>query len=67
MANMPPDPNAQPNTGAEARLRPDRQSMPGVPRWVKVAAAIAVVLVVGFVIIHLAGGGFMGHAPVRPY
>jgi uncharacterized membrane protein YidH (DUF202 family) len=33
----------------------------GAPRWVKVSAAIAVVLVVVFVIVHLAGGGMAGH------
>lgn len=35
----------------------------GAPRWVKVSAAIAVVLVVVFVIVHLAGGGMAGHTP----
>ncbi|WP_455356657.1 hypothetical protein [Streptomyces sp. SYSU K217416] len=35
----------------------------GAPRWVKVAAAIAVVLVAVFVIVHLAGGGMAGHTP----
>jgi hypothetical protein len=34
----------------------------GAPRWVKVSAAIAVVLVVVFVMVHLAGGGMAGHA-----
>lgn len=33
------------------------------PRWVKVSAAVAVLLVVVFVIVHLAGGGMAGHAP----
>ncbi|MBT2511679.1 hypothetical protein J7I98_39070 [Streptomyces sp. ISL-98] len=33
----------------------------GAPRWVKVSAAIAVVLVAVFVIVHLAGGGMAGH------
>lgn len=35
----------------------------GAPRWVKVSAAVAVVLVVVFVIVHLAGGGMRGHTP----
>ncbi|MBT2398759.1 hypothetical protein [Streptomyces sp. ISL-100] len=35
----------------------------GAPRWVKVSAAIAVVLVAVFVIVHLAGGGMAGHTP----
>ncbi|MFD5255286.1 hypothetical protein ACFWM5_20900 [Streptomyces bobili] len=33
----------------------------GAPRWVKVSAAVAVVLIVVFVIVHLAGGGMAGH------
>jgi len=32
------------------------------PRWVKVFGIIALVLIVIVVIIHLAGGGFHGHA-----
>ncbi|WP_158101935.1 hypothetical protein [Streptomyces swartbergensis] len=35
----------------------------GAPRWVKVSAAIAIALVVVFVIVHLAGGGMTGHTP----
>jgi hypothetical protein len=33
----------------------------GTPRWVKVLGIIAVVLVLMFVILHLAFGGFGGH------
>lgn len=33
------------------------------PRWVKISAAVAVVLVTAFVILHLAGGGMAGHTP----
>jgi hypothetical protein len=33
------------------------------PRWVKISAAVAVALVVVFVIVHLAGGGMAGHTP----
>ena len=40
-----------------------RDESPPAPRWVKVFGLIAVVLVVGFVILHLAGGGFRGHGP----
>ena len=36
-------------------------SPPPAPRWVKVFGLIAVVLVLLFVIRHLAGGGFRGH------
>nr|WP_162689120.1 hypothetical protein [Streptomyces sp. ICC1] len=35
----------------------------GAPPWVKVSAAIAVVLVAVFLIVHLAGGGMVGHTP----
>ncbi|OEJ62569.1 hypothetical protein BGM19_35840 [Streptomyces agglomeratus] len=35
----------------------------GAPRGVKVSAAIAVVLFVVFVIVHLAGGGMTRHTP----
>ncbi|WP_437064340.1 hypothetical protein [Streptomyces sp. enrichment culture] len=33
------------------------------PRWVKVSAGLAVLLVVVFVVVHLAGGGMVGHTP----
>jgi hypothetical protein len=64
MADLPPNPSSQPNTRDESRLRRDRQSLPGLPRWVKVSAIIAVLLVLAFVAVHLAGGGFRGHAPL---
>ncbi len=31
------------------------------PRWVKVSGVLAVVLIVAFAILHLAGGGFRNH------
>ena len=38
------------------------------PRWVKVSGAIAIVFLIVFVGIHLAGGGFHHHhmSPMRP-
>lgn len=39
------------------------ESGEGAPRWVKVSAAIAIVLVAVFVVVHLAGGGMVGHTP----
>ncbi|MEU1003777.1 hypothetical protein [Streptomyces tibetensis] len=42
---------------------PDADDDEGAPRWVKVSAAVAVVLVVVFVIVHLVGGGMHGHTP----
>ncbi|MGI3222679.1 hypothetical protein ACRJ4B_00360 [Streptomyces sp. GTA36] len=43
--------------------RSDADDDDGAPRWVKVSAVVAVVLVVVFVIVHLAGGGMSGHTP----
>lgn len=43
-------------------LRPDRESPPGMPRWVKVLGIIIILSLVLFVIVHLLGGGFRGHA-----
>ncbi|NWF24705.1 hypothetical protein HW130_00200 [Streptomyces sp. PKU-EA00015] len=42
---------------------PNRPDDEGAPRWVKVSAAIAIVLVAVFLIVHLAGGGMTGHTP----
>jgi hypothetical protein len=45
---------------------PPRSAPPedeGAPRWVKVSAVVAVVFVVVLVIVHLAGGGMVGHTP----
>ena len=36
---------------------------PGTPRWVKVFAIVALIVLIVFVIVHLAGGGFRGHGP----
>ncbi|GGW73903.1 hypothetical protein GCM10010381_68320 [Streptomyces xantholiticus] len=33
------------------------------PRWVKISAAVVVALAVVFVIVHLTGGGMVGHTP----
>ena len=33
----------------------------GTPRWVKVFGIVALVFLVAFVILHLAGRGFHGH------
>ena len=37
-------------------------SPPPTPRWVKMFGLLALALVLLFVIKHLAGGGFRGHA-----
>ena len=49
--------------GGSADPGPKGDRPPGVPRWVRVFGAVAVVLVVLFVVLHLAGGGFRGHGP----
>ncbi|MFE9023900.1 hypothetical protein ACFYNL_35770 [Streptomyces sp. NPDC007808] len=43
--------------------RPEAPDDERAPRWVKVSATVAVVLVAVFVIVHLAGGGMAGHTP----
>jgi hypothetical protein len=35
----------------------------GMPRWVKVFAALAVIFVLGFVVLHLSGHGPSNHMP----
>lgn len=41
--------------------RPDPNSPPETPRWVKILAIVFIVLVVVFVILHLMGFGMGGH------
>ncbi|MEO7317815.1 MAG: hypothetical protein ABIZ56_02375 [Chthoniobacteraceae bacterium] len=50
---------------ADLLPNPDPDSGDGnsTPRWVKVFGVIAIVLIVLFVILHLAGGGFGHHTP----
>ena len=42
----------------ESPVPRDLGAAPSTPRWVKVSGAAVVILVVAFVILHLAGGGF---------
>lgn len=44
-------------------VQPQSDSPPPAPRWVKVMGAIALLLVIAFVVSHLLGGGFRGHGP----
>jgi hypothetical protein len=50
-------------------LPPDRRAdgendrAPGAPRWVKASAVVAILLVLLFAALRLAGGGFHGHMP----
>lgn len=39
----------------------DSPAYPGMPRWVKIFGMISLALVVVFVVVHLAGGGFQHH------
>jgi hypothetical protein len=39
----------------------DSRAYPGTPRWVKVLGVISLTLVLVFVAVHLAGGGFQHH------
>jgi hypothetical protein len=50
-----------PDSNGDGDVRPGRGSTPGRPRWVKVLGSIAGVLVLVFVVLHLAGGGMGGH------
>lgn len=60
------DPPAYTDTGDDTRVRPDRGSTTGTPRWVKIVGTIVIVLVLLFVIMMFIGGGSHGpsqHAP----
>lgn len=53
---------------SETHVGPDRGSPPSTPRWVKVLGIIAIVLILLFVILHLAGNNLGcppagGHTP----
>ncbi len=63
MADPPPYPDSNGDTGDDTGVGPDRESTTGTPRWVKVFGIIALVVVLLFVILHLSGGGLGGHTP----
>ena len=58
------DPSVDAGTGDDTVVGPDRGSTTGTPRWVKVFGAIAVAVVLLFVILLLARGPG-GHGPSR--
>ena len=64
MAERPPDADEQTraDNGGSGGPGPAADSTTGTPRWVIVFGVVAVLLVVLFVVLHLAGGGFRGHA-----
>ena len=45
----------QPASNGDVRAESERESPPGVPRWVKVFAIVSVVLVLLFAGLHLSG------------
>jgi hypothetical protein len=55
MADLPPYRDTGDNTGDNTGVGPDRSLPSGTPRWVKVFAIIALVVVLLFVISLLAG------------
>ena len=60
---MPESP-PQPESGEAAASAPDREPNAGMPRWVKVSAIVALVLVV-LVVAMLIAGGPGDHGPGR--
>jgi hypothetical protein len=58
------DPAGCPDTGDDTGVGTDRGSSPGTPRWVKVSAAIILVLVLVFVVLKITGLGGE-HGPGR--
>jgi hypothetical protein len=63
MADPPPYPDSNSNTGDDTRVRPDYRATTSTPRWVKVFGIIVIILILLFVILHLTGGGLGGHTP----
>ena len=63
IANPPPYPDSNSDTGDDTRVRPGRE-YPGIPRWVKVSGIIFISLVLLFVIMMLTGRGG-SHGPGR--
>lgn len=60
MPDSPPDPD----TGGGAAPTPDRRASTATPRWVKVSAIVALVLVLLLAVVLVTGLG--GHQPGGP-
>jgi hypothetical protein len=56
MTDLPPSSDA-----SAAGVGPGRGAAPSTPRWVKVSGIIAGLLVLAFLVMHVAGGGMAGH------
>jgi len=61
MADLPPYPDSNADTGDDTSVGPSRESTTSTPRWVYVFGIIVIVLVLLFVIMMLTGG----HGPGR--
>jgi hypothetical protein len=58
MADLPPSSRSRHDPDDDPR---DPGDAPGTPRWVIAFGIVAAVLVLLFVALHLAGGGFRSH------
>lgn len=59
MADLPPYPDSNSNTGVET----NNETPAGLPRWVKVFGIIATLLLLLFIILHFTIGGPGNHGP----
>ena len=57
MPDRPLNPESEDDTNAGQ----DNESTAGMPHWVKVLGIVALIVLLLFVILHLAFGGFGGH------
>jgi hypothetical protein len=63
MAEPPPYPDSDSNSGDDTPPGPERGSPPSAPRWVKVFGAIIIAAALLFLILHLTGHRHGGHTP----
>ncbi len=61
MANLPPYPAPNSDSGDNVHVNPDRSLPPSTPRWVKVFGIIFLLLIVLVIILHLTGNSLGGH------
>lgn len=60
MADLPSDQELAGNTGDATDAEPSREQAPGMPRWVKIAGVVAVVVVLLLFAVLVFGGGQHG-------
>ena len=51
---------------SQSPIKPDHQSPPGMPRWVKVFVILFIVLIVIVIVLHLTGNNVGGPIPHMP-